>query len=127
MDVAHRLPTRGQIQRELSQSIQRLYKDCLGHTSGKISCQLFDEKLTIVIENSITQPERLIVEEGDAELAEKVRSDLNSAFCPRLSEEVSSVLGVDVSDVLSDATLETGRMAIVVVLERSPQVRESKR
>lgn len=126
MDVARKAPTRGQVQRALSQEIQKLYKESLGHAVGKVTCQLFDHELTIIVEDSITQPEQLIAEEGDLDLAEKVRSDLNTAFRPRLSEAISQILEVGIADILSDAKLETGRTAIVVVLDEKPKIRESK-
>ncbi|MGB3493033.1 MAG: DUF2294 domain-containing protein [Elainellaceae cyanobacterium] len=126
MDVARKLPTRGQIQRALSQEIQKLYKESLGHAVGKVTCQLFECELMIIVEDSITQPEQLIAEEGDLELAEKVRSDLNTAFRPRLSAVISQHLEVGITDILSDAKLETGRTAIVVVLDQKPNIRASK-
>ncbi|HEY9659655.1 MAG TPA: DUF2294 domain-containing protein, partial [Allocoleopsis sp.] len=112
--------TRGQAERTLSQRIQSLYRSQLGHQPGKITCQLFDEKLAIVIENSVTQPEQLLAEEGRLELAEQVREDLDSAIRPHLKLLVENTLGVNVLDLLSDATIETGRTGIIVVLENPP-------
>lgn len=126
MDVARKAPTRGQLQRTLSQEIQKLYKEHLGHTASKVTCQMFGQELTIIIENSITQPEQLIAEEGDLDLAAKVRSDLDSAIRPKLSVLINQVLGVGVVDILSDATLKTGRTAIVAILDEQPATRETK-
>jgi uncharacterized protein YbcI len=117
--------TRGQAERMLSQRIQALYRTQLGHQPGKITCQLFDEKLAIVIEDSVTQPEQLLAEEGRVELAEQVRSDLDSAIRPHLKALIEEILAVEVLDLLSDATLETGRTGMIVVLENPPQVRAS--
>jgi uncharacterized protein YbcI len=117
--------TRGQAERNLSQKIQALYRNQLGHQPGKITCQLFDEKLAIVIEDSVTQPEQLLAEEGRIELAEQVRADLDSAIRPHLKLLIEKVLGVSVLDLLSDATLETGRTGIIAILENPPQVRVS--
>lgn len=117
--------TRGQAERTLSQQIQSLYRSHLGHRPGKITCQLFDEKLAIVIEDSLTQPEQLLADEGRIELAEQVREDLDQAIRPQLKLLIENVLGVQVLDLLSDAALETGRTGMIVVLEEPPQVRLS--
>lgn len=109
----------------LSQRIQSLYRSQLGHQPGKITCQLFDEKLAIVIENSVTQPEQLLAEEGRVELAEQVRADLDSAIRPHLKALIEEILDVEVLDLLSDATLQTGRTGMIVVLESPPEVRAS--
>ena len=126
MDVACQFPTRGQLQRSLAQEVQKLYREHLGHTAGKVICQLFEQQLTLVIEDSITQPEQLIAEEGDLDLAEKVRSDLDSAIRPKLAVLINQVLGVNVVDILSDAAFQTGRTAIVIILDEQPIVREPK-
>ena len=115
--------TVGQLEREISQKMQALYKKHLGHQPSKVTCQLFDSKLAIILENSVTQPEQLLAEDGKVELAEKVRADLNQAMRPQIKALVESILGVAVVDLLSDATLETERTGIIVVLSSTPGVR----
>lgn len=121
MDASY--PTRGQIERTLSQRIQALYRTQLEHQPSKVTCQLFDEKIAVVLEDSITQPEQLLVSQGQEELAEKVRSELDQALQPQLKTLIEEVVGVDVIDILSNAKLETGRTATVVILANSPPVR----
>ena len=116
-------PTRGQLERTLSQRLQALYREQLGHQPTKVTCQLFDEKLAIIVENSITPPEQLLADRGQAELAEQVRSELDEAIQPQLKSLIEEVLGVSVLDLLSDATLETGRTGIIAVLDVTPEVR----
>lgn len=116
-------PTRGQLERMLSQGLQSLYRAQLGHQPGKVSCLLFDEKLAIIVEDSITPPEQLLANSGQTELAEKVHSDLDKAIQPQLKQLIEQVLGVAVLDLLSDATLETGRTGIIAVLNVTPEVR----
>ncbi|MGB3788935.1 MAG: DUF2294 domain-containing protein [Phormidesmis sp.] len=115
--------TVGQIERELSQKVQALYKKHMGHQPSKVSCQLFSSKLVVVLEDSVTQPEKLLVEEGQTELAEKVRADLNEAMQPQIRTLIESILGVTVLDLLSDAALDTGRTGIIAVLSDAPAVR----
>lgn len=116
-------PTRGQLERLLSQRLQALYRGQLGHQPSKVTCQLFDEKLAIIVEDSITPPEQLLANTGQTELAEQVRSDLDKAIKPQIKALIEELLGVSVLDLLSDATLETGRTGIIVVLDVTPEVR----
>ncbi len=116
-------PTRGQLERSLSQRLQAFYRDHLGHQPDKVTCQLFDEKLAVIIENSITPPEQLLADRGQTELAEQVRSELDDAIQPQLKVLIEEVLGVSVVDLLTDATIETGRTGIIAVLEDTPEVR----
>ncbi len=123
MDASY--PTRGQIERTLSQRIQALYRTQLEHQPSRVVCQIFDEKIAIVLEDSITQPEQLLVDNGQEELAEQVRSKLDEALEPQLKALIEEVVGVPVIDLLSDAKLATGRTATVVILAEMPQVRNS--
>jgi uncharacterized protein YbcI len=116
-------PTRGQIERTLSQRIQAFYREQLGHQPSKVTCQLSDSNLLVVIENSITPPELLLAHSGRQELAEQVRSDIDEAIQPQLKEIIKEILNVDVLELLSDATLETGRTGIIGVLSDSPTFR----
>lgn len=115
--------TVGQIEREISQKVQALYKKNLGHQAGRVTCQLFDTKLAIILENSITPPVQLLIEEGHIELAQRVRSDINSAMQPQVKTLVAEILNIEVLDLLSDATLETGRTGIIAILAQPPAVR----
>ncbi|HSM80461.1 MAG TPA: Na-translocating system protein MpsC family protein, partial [Nodosilinea sp.] len=79
-------PTLGQLQRNLAQQFQRLYREQLNHSPGKITCQIIEEKLLLVIEDSVTKPEQLLVDDGQAELAEQIREDLTTALRPQIIE-----------------------------------------
>ncbi|MEO0647157.1 MAG: DUF2294 domain-containing protein [Cyanobacteria bacterium J06650_10] len=115
--------TVGQLERTISQKMQALYKKQLGHQPSKVTCQMFDSKLAIVLENSITQPEKLLVEEGKADLATKVHSNLNQAIEPQIKSLIENILSVKVLDLLSDAAIDTARTGIIVVLSDTPTVR----
>ncbi len=118
-------PTRGKLERTLSQGIQALYRSQLGHSTSQALCNLLDNKLIIVIENAITQPEKLLAQNGQEALASQVRAQLELVLELPLKELITEVLGVGVSDLLSDATLETGRTGTIAILESAPKVRHS--
>lgn len=118
--------TRGQLERQLSQQIQALYREQLSHQPGKVSCEIFDQKIAILIEDSLTPTEQLLVREGRHELLEEVRTDLDDVIRPKLKAIIEEVLGVEVVDLMSDATPATGRSGIIAVLSTMPEFREPK-
>lgn len=118
-------PTRGQLERTLSQRIQALYRTQLEHQPSRVTCQIFEEKIAIILEDSITKPEKILVNSGEQELAAQVRSELDEAIQPQLKALIEEVVGVAVIDLLSNAKLETGRTATVVILADTPQLRNS--
>lgn len=115
--------TKGQLERSLSQKVQALYRQQLGHQPGKVSCQLCGEKFIIFLEDSITQPEQLLVDKGQEDLAEDVRTNLDEIMQPQLKKLVEEVSGVGVLELLSDATLESGLTGIIAVLKERPALR----
>ena len=121
--MAKKTHTRGQLERELSQKTQAFYRSHLEHRPSKVTCQLFDTKLAIIIEDSITNAEQILFDEGKNDLAKKVRSSLGNAIEPNLRNLIEEITKVKVLDMLSDATLETGRTGMIVILEEAPKVR----
>ena len=121
--MTNNLLTCGQLERKLAQKIQAFYRGHLGHQPSKVTCQFFDTKLAIIIEDSITSAEQILVDEGKAVLAEKVRSNLDDAIRPELKQLIEEITEVEVLDIMSDATLNTGRTGIIVVLSNTPDVR----
>ncbi|NJK58583.1 MAG: DUF2294 domain-containing protein [Pleurocapsa sp. SU_5_0] len=121
--MTNNLLTCGQLERKLSQEIQAFYRQHLGHQPSKVTCQFFGAKLAIILENSITSAEKVLIDEGKSDLAQQVRSNLDGAIQPELKQLIEKVAGVEVLDILSDATLDTGRTGIIVVLSQTPVVR----
>ncbi len=117
--------TRGQLERTLSQRIEAFYFDELGHRPSKVTCHIFGQQIALLLEEAITQPEQILSRVGQDELAEQVRTDLDKAMRPQMIQLIEEVVGVPVTDVLSDATLETGRTGTIIVLAESPQLRET--
>lgn len=113
-------PTRGQLERSLSQSLQKLYREHLGHSTGKVSCQISDDKLTIVIESALTQPEQLLLQESDERKVEQLRAELDGVIRPKLISLVEEILDLQVVDLMSDTTLATGRTGFVIILSEAP-------
>ena len=121
--ASSKLPTVGELQRQLSQRIQAFYKGQLEHQPSKVTCQLFDHSLAIVMEDAMTQPESLLQDNGYGDLATTVRSRLERLVQPELKSLLEAVLQVDVNDLLSDATSATGRSGMIAILGATPAVR----
>ena len=117
------LLTCGQLERKLSQKIFSFYRSNLGHQPSKVTCHFFGSSLVIIIENSITSTEKILFEEGKNDLANKVRSNLENAIKPELKQLVEEIIKVEIIDILSDASLTTGRTGIIAILTQTPQVR----
>lgn len=116
-------PTAGQLERSLAQKIQALYRSQLEHQPSKVTCQLLGDKLTIVIDDAITQPERLLSDNGSDQLAEQFRSRIDEIIQPQLKELMEETLQAKVLDLLSDITLGTGRGGMIAILDRVPPLR----
>ena len=115
--------TAGQREREISQHINALYRSELDHQPGKITAQLFENKLVLVIENAITKPEQLLLEQGKSEIAEQANQEISETFKAKASQIVEGVLDVKVVDILLDSNLESGLSSVVVVFEEPPEVK----
>lgn len=123
--MSTKLPTRGQLERSLSQRIRALYLSQLGHRVSEVDCTLLEAKIAIVLEQSVTQPEQLLVEQGEDELVKELHNELDEAIRPHLKKLIEEIVGVPVIDLLSDAALETERTGIIAILAEAPRVRDA--
>lgn len=118
------LPTCGQLERNLSQSIQKLYRQELEHNPSKITCQLFGNQIAIVIEDALTAVEKTLAGVDDEfGTVKRLNSAINNAIKLKLKVLIEEVLAVTVQDILFDSTIETCRSGAIATFNRSPQVR----
>lgn len=115
--------TQGQMERKLSQDIQKLYRQELGHQPGKINCHISSERICVVVEENLTQPENLLKNSGQQNLSQEIRAQLDEAIQPKLKQLIENELSIKVLDVLMDTELDTGRSGMIFVLESAPQLR----
>lgn len=118
------LLTCGQLERNLAQSIQKLYRQELEHMPSKVTCQLFGNQLAIVIENSLTAVEQTLASNAELDdTVEKLTSVLNQAVKIKLKTLIEEILAVKVEDIMFDTTIETKRTGAIVALNQAPSVR----
>lgn len=112
--------TRKQLERSLVKQLQELYLERLDHTTGKVTCQLLNGNLTILIEGSLTQPEQLLLEtRKQPKLAAQVRSNLNDIMRPEVISLIEKTLNRKVIDFMIDTTLKTSLTGVIVILSKA--------
>lgn len=126
MDAEKLLPTRGQLERQISQTLQSLYRNEFGCLPHKISCHLFGDRLAIVAQGVITNVEKILLSKSKLDLAVSIRSAIDEAFVRNMKTEISDILGVEIEDAIADSVLDTGYLGIIVFLKAQPEVRLSK-
>ena len=119
------VPTVGQLMRSVSQAMQQLYRDRLGHKVSKITCHLVDSKLLIWVENSVTRPEQMLLDSNSAQLP-ALSLSIKAGLKASTVEVVERCLKVEVLALLSDTSYEQSCTAMVALLSNPPQVRASK-
>ena len=120
-----KLPTCGQIERDLSQRIQKLYREQLGHSPRKITCKLFDNRLAVVIENSLTVLQKTLIEEDNQnEISQYVNSAIDNVIKLKLKTAIEEVLEIEVFDILYDSSAKSNSAGAIAILTESPSVRK---
>ncbi|MBV6622265.1 MAG: DUF2294 domain-containing protein [Rivularia sp. (in: Bacteria)] len=119
--------TVGQLERELSQQIQSFYRNLLGNTPIKVSCHLFANKLVVLAEDSVTAAEKALIEVGKKELAQKFRVNLQQSIKLKLKSLIEDISQVEIAELLSETSLDTGFTGIIVVFSTIPKLRTSKK
>lgn len=114
--------TRKQLEHSLSQRVFGLYITYLEHQPHKVSCQLVDKMLTIIVENSITLPEQLLNNTGQENLAKQVRSNIQKAIEVHIKSAIEEVCATNVIELFSNFAFDTGHTTIVAVLAKAPEI-----
>lgn len=111
-----------QLEHSISQRIMSLYLTHLGHQPNKVSCQLVDKTVTIIVEDSITLPEQLLNNTGQENLAKEVRSNIQKAVEVHLKSAIEEVCATTVIELFSNFTFDTGHTSIVASLATVPDI-----
>lgn len=120
------IPTRGEIERNLSQYIQSFYRNQLGCQTRKVSCNIVKNQLAVGIEKSLTPVEILLNDLGDDEFKRSLRDRLDRIVKRKLIPEIEAMLGVEVDALAIDTTVEDNFTGIVALLSQAPNMRLSQ-
>ena len=70
--------TRGEMERNLSQSVQAFYRSQLGCSTEKVSCHIINEQVAIAIKNPITPLESLLNSSIDSQFVQDLRDRIDT-------------------------------------------------
>lgn len=123
------LPTWGRLERDLSQRIQKLYREELEHSPQKVTCKFFKNFISIMIEDALTAVEEILADENRNNVektAKQLNLAINDAVKSKLKTIVEDVLAIEVEDILFDCSVKTRRAGAIVILNQLPQTRSLK-
>jgi uncharacterized protein YbcI len=120
--MSYPIELRQQLTHPLQEKLQALYQTQLGHQPSKITCQLFDKTLAIVIKDPVTQLEKLLLAHGQQDLAQRVRASLEKLLRLQLKSMIEQVVHVDIVDLMVDTHLHTNHTSIIAVFADAPQL-----
>ena len=104
----------------LSKKIGNIYQDQLNHKLKRISYKLFNNNLAIMIEGTITEPERLLKAHDRDCLAKEIRNTIDEIVEPQIQAVIEDVLQVNVIDFLNDTKIERDLTVAIAILEIQP-------
>ncbi|MCU0525385.1 MAG: DUF2294 domain-containing protein [Elainella sp. Prado103] len=100
----------------IAEQVRELYSDQLGKQPSFILCQQHEGRLIILIEDGLTQPEHLLLNQGQVTLVRQIRDGLHSILQSKIRFIIEDVNQVPVQDFSSAAHLETGQISFVATL-----------
>ena len=127
MDIEKTLPTKGQLERQLSQGVQALYRSQFGHLPHKVVCHLFGDKIAIIAEGTVTALEQILKNNSQSDLASDIRAAVSETFAVEVKQKIKEIFGLEVVDLIYDSNLDSGYLGTIAFLEKSPQTRLAKK
>ena len=127
MDMEKTLPTKGQLERQLSQGVQALYRSQFGHLPHKVVCHLFADKIAIIAEGTVTPLEQILKDNSHSDLASDIRAAVGEAFAIEVKQKIKEIFDLEVVDLIYDSSLDSGYLGAIVFLEKTPETRLAKR
>ena len=109
------------LEKQLSETIQAIYLQELNHQVGSIFCRLFKQALIILIEESVTLPEKKLSAHEYQKLADQMRTVFNQKVQPEIKAIIEQTTNMEAIDFLCDTTLDSGRTGMIIILELKSQ------
>ena len=127
MDIEKTLPTKGQLERQLSQGVQALYRSQFGHLPRKVACHLFADKIAIVAEGTVTALEQILRNNSQSALASDIRVAVSEAFATEVRQKITEIFDLEVVDLIYDSSLDSGYLGAIAFLKSTPKTRLAKK
>ena len=122
-ETIKKIPTYGQLERDLSQIIYQLYREEFEHSPSKITCKFFSNNLAIVINDSVTTIEKSLLKGNKFHTVKNLNLAINSIVKSKLKTLIEQKLAVEVSNILFDFSLKTPHTGVIFILSQPPVVR----
>jgi uncharacterized protein YbcI len=106
---------------QLLKKIREIYLQELNHPVGSVIFHFFKQALIILIEESITLPEKKLNSQDYQQIVNQMRSVFYHVIQPQIKATIEQTTDMHVVDFLCDTTLDTGRTGMIVILELKPQ------
>ena len=106
-----------QIESLLFRKIKNVYRERLEHKLYNVSYKLFDRTLVIILEGTITSPEKLLKNNDHLDLAKQLREAIDRVIHPQIQDIIEEVLDVKVVDYLSDTTIDNDMTGAIAIFE----------
>lgn len=105
----------------LSQKIQDIYQHQLKQQLQNISFRIFDRTLIIIMEGTVTAPEKLLSQSDRLILAKQVRQAIDLTIQPQIKNTIEEVMDVTIVDFLCDTTIDNNCTAAIAIFELTPK------
>jgi uncharacterized protein YbcI len=99
----------------LAERIQSLFINQLGHQPEDVYCRFLDNKLTIIIKNGVTKPEKLLMAAGYEEVVRKARGRIEEILQPQLKKIIEEVANSQVINLLFATHLDTNYVSVIAL------------
>ena len=116
----------GKVEYLLSQKIKDIYQDQLEHELEHVYYKLFDRTLIVILEGAITTPEKLLKSNDNFYLAQQVRTAIDNVIHPQIKDIIEEVMDVEVTDFMSDTTIDNNITGAIAILEFKSNIKSSK-
>lgn len=123
------MPTRRQIEMEISQAIIRFEKEWMGRGPLETKTYIIKDMVLIRLRGVLTPAEHKLAEVEEAQrgryLIKQVRQELIERGRHLLDAVIRDILGIEVLSLHTDISTNTGERIIVFTLERAPDLADS--
>ncbi|MEM6402165.1 MAG: DUF2294 domain-containing protein [Cyanobacteria bacterium P01_A01_bin.84] len=107
------------LEKILAERIRSLFIEQLGHQPKDVYCRFLDNKLTIVIENAITKPEKLLIASGYEDIVKEARGSIEKILQPQFKQIIEEITSTEVSNILFATHLDTEYVSIIALFAQN--------
>ena len=123
--------TQGEIESAICKGMSQFELEYMGRGPKDLRAYLLGDVLVVRLIGVLTAAEQHLVRtlpsEKGRDLLKQVRTQLVEVACPKLSDLVREVTGVDVVSMHHDISTVTGEEFVLFTLQQSPDVRETRK